>query len=356
MDKKPLSTLISELEQELLRLGYTKGSMTFYRRRWKQLMEYAEKRGEQYYTEQLGIDFVYEFFGITQEDFARVLPQAETQELRVIRMVGDFQLHHAVLRRYMKHKEILTNPFFLEIKQQFQEHCVKKGYSPVTTDHYVKQSSYMMDYLTSNNMLNFDEVNIEIIYSYMVLGIQNYYRIAMGINHDCRVLHRAVMTVFTNRLLGGNRLTKDRNKGRNLTKTELERFGKSSMLRFSKSCGLPIYPIGYVQHKNPMGKKRTDNPYTPEGRSGKHNNLQINTHLMQDIMLQPQYGKSVEYADNRISLFSAQWGKCAVTGKSFEILEDIHCHPFCLTRNPVMIYNFLIINVPTCGHSYYSNY
>ncbi|HBF14442.1 MAG TPA: group II intron reverse transcriptase/maturase [Clostridiales bacterium] len=163
-------------------------------------------------------------------------------------------------------------------------------------------------------------------YNSMVLGIQNYYRIAMGINHDCRVLHRAVMTVFTNRLLGGNRLTKDRNKGRKLTKTELERFGKSSMLRFSKSCGLPIYPIGYVQHKNPMGKKRTDNPYTPEGRSGKHNNLQINTHLMQDIMLQPQYGKSVEYADNRISLFSAQWGKCAVTGKSFEILEDIHCH------------------------------
>lgn len=167
MDKKPLSTLISELEQELLRLGYTKGSMTFYRRRWKQLMEYAEKRGEQYYTEQLGIDFVCEFFGITQDDFARVLPQAETQELRVIRMVGDFQLHHAVLRRYMKHKEILTTPFFLEIKQQFQEHCVKKGYSPATTDHYVKQSSYMMDYLTSNNMLNFDEVNIEIIYSYI---------------------------------------------------------------------------------------------------------------------------------------------------------------------------------------------
>lgn len=73
MDRKPLSTLISELEQELLRLGYTKGSMTFYRRRWKQLMEYAEKRGEQYYTEQLGIDFVYEFFSITQDDFARVL-------------------------------------------------------------------------------------------------------------------------------------------------------------------------------------------------------------------------------------------------------------------------------------------
>lgn len=92
MDKKYLPDLISELDQELLRLGYTKGSMTFYRRRWNQLMAYAEDRGEYYYTEQLGIDFVQEFFSITQDDFARILPQAETQELRVIRMVGDFQL------------------------------------------------------------------------------------------------------------------------------------------------------------------------------------------------------------------------------------------------------------------------
>lgn len=133
MDKKYLPDLISELDQELLRLGYTKGSMTFYRRRWNQLMAYAEDRGEYYYTEQLGIDFVQEFFGITQDDFARILPQAETQELRVIRMVGDFQLHHAVLRRYLKHREILSTPFFLEMRQRFQEHCMKKGYSQVTT-------------------------------------------------------------------------------------------------------------------------------------------------------------------------------------------------------------------------------
>lgn len=43
-------------------------------------------------------------------------------------------------------------------------------------------------------------------------------------------------------------------------------------------------------------------------------------------MSQPLYGRSTEYADNRISLFSAQWGKCAVTGKEFLVTEDIHCH------------------------------
>ena len=41
--------------------------MTFYRRRWNQLMAYAEDRGECYYTEQLGMDFLKEFSFFSQE-------------------------------------------------------------------------------------------------------------------------------------------------------------------------------------------------------------------------------------------------------------------------------------------------
>lgn len=167
MDKTYLPDLISGLEQELRRLGYTKGSMTFYRRRWNQLMAYAEDRGECYYTEQLGMDFLKEFFGITQEDFSRTLPQAETQEIRVIRMVGDFQLHHAVLRRYLKHKEILTTPFFVDTRNRFRSSCEKKGYSQVTTEHYVKQSSYLMDYLAAQEMDDFTEVTLDTVNAYI---------------------------------------------------------------------------------------------------------------------------------------------------------------------------------------------
>ena len=167
MDKTYLPDLISELEKELLRLGYTKGSMTFYRRRWNQLMAYAEDLGECYYTEQLGMDFLKEFFGITQEDFSRTLPQAETQEIRVIRMVGDFQLHHAVLRRYLKHKEILTNPFFVDTRSRFQIFCEKKSYSRVTTEHYVKQSSYLMDYLAAQGLDDFTAVTLDTVNAYI---------------------------------------------------------------------------------------------------------------------------------------------------------------------------------------------
>lgn len=163
------------------------------------------------------------------------------------------------------------------------------------------------------------------LYNSMVLGMQNYYRIATNVNLDCDKLHRAVMTVFTNRLRTqkGNRLVKH---GRKLTAAEWKLYGKTETLRFVAGTGEPIYPIGYIQHKNPMLKSRKVCQYTVEGRKGLHDNLRTNVPLLLKLMRQPLYGRSAEYADNRISLFSAGWGKCAVTGKDFLCASDIHCH------------------------------
>lgn len=96
------------------------------------------------------------------------------------------------------------------------------------------------------------------------------------------------------------------------------------MLRYVAGIDEPIYPIGYVQHKSPMGQRRSICCYTVEGRKGLHDNFRVNMTLLLSLMRQPLYGRSSEYADNRISLFSAQWGKCAVTGKEFIVTEDIY--------------------------------
>jgi site-specific recombinase XerD len=167
MQQQLLSTLLAELEQELSRLGYTEGSMRFYRNRWRKFMDFAQEHGEQYYSEQLGIDFVHEYFGIQQDDFGEILTQAQTQELRVVRMVGDYQCHQSVLRRYMKHRQILTEPYFVGTSHRFQEYCVQKDYSKVTTGHYVKQSAYFMDYLSSRGINDFKPVTLEVINAYI---------------------------------------------------------------------------------------------------------------------------------------------------------------------------------------------
>lgn len=132
------------------------------------------------------------------------------------------------------------------------------------------------------------------------------------------------MTVFINRLRTqkGSRLTRT---GRPLTKAEKGLYGNTPMMRYIAGTKEPIYPIGFVQHKPPWTKKRKSNLYSPEGRQEIHDNLRINTSLMVQLMNTKSNAQSTEFSDNRISLFSAQWGKCAVTGKEFQCLEDIHC-------------------------------
>ena len=62
-----------------------------------------------------------------------------------------------------------------------------------------------------------------------------------------------------------------------------------------------------------------------EGRKEIHRNLRTNTDILHRLMRNPVLDRSIEYADNRISLYAAQYGKCAVTGWELEF-DEIHCH------------------------------
>lgn len=85
--------------------------------------------------------------------------------------------------------------------------------------------------------------------------------------------------------------------------------------------------IGYIQTKNPLMRTYGACLYTVEGRSKIHTNLELpNMKVMKQLMLQPLYDKSIQYADNRISLFSMQKGRCAITGKLFENINEMECH------------------------------
>jgi integrase/recombinase XerD len=167
MQKYLLKELLKDLEQELLRLGYTEGSMNFYRNRWKKIIKFAEERNETYYSEQLGINFVENHYRIFEKDFNKTLSQKDRQELRIIRMIGDFQLHHTVLRRYYKHRELLADSYFVEISNDFKKYCQQKDYSMVTVEHYVKQSERFMDYLVSQGIRDCRDIKLPVVNGYI---------------------------------------------------------------------------------------------------------------------------------------------------------------------------------------------
>jgi hypothetical protein len=153
----------------------------------------------------------------------------------------------------------------------------------------------------------------------MVWGVHNYYQFATAVSVDCgSTIHRRVSTVMKNRLY--SRLKK---KGKINEIYIRERYGQSKQIRFVSSK--PVCPIGYVQTKTPMFKKKKVCKYTAEGREEIHKNLKINTSVLLLLMRAKEPRRSVEYMDNRISLYAAQYGRCAVTGNELAIGE-IHCH------------------------------
>ena len=158
-------------------------------------------------------------------------------------------------------------------------------------------------------------------YNSMVIGIHNYYQYATFVNIDCKSIQFRLNAVLYNRLKW--RLEKH---GTIRRKYIAQRYGASQTIRFIN--GEALCPIGYVQTKNPMYKKKRICKYTTEGREEIHRNLKFDETVMTVLhVLARAYlpNRSVEYMDNRVSLYAAQCGKCAVTGKVLWI-NEIHCH------------------------------
>ena len=156
-------------------------------------------------------------------------------------------------------------------------------------------------------------------YNAYVIGVHNYYALATHVNIDFHEIAFDVKKSLYNRLK--HRLQM---KGSITNRYIREKYGTSREVRFLN--GHAIVPIAYVQHRVPMDKKSRVNKYTPEGRVEIHKNLAgVNMDTLYYLMNHPSGAQSVEYNDNRIALFVAQKGKCAVSGVELTG-HQVDCH------------------------------
>lgn len=155
-------------------------------------------------------------------------------------------------------------------------------------------------------------------YNATVWGIHNYYGIATCISLDCQKIRRRIRLVMYNRLR--NKIVKTGNISNKYINNV---YGKSAQVRYINDK--PLCPIGYIRTKHPMFKKTVINKYTEDGRKEIHETLGVNLKVLHELMDQHVICKSIEYMDTRMSIYCAQKGKCAVTGKILEI-EEINCY------------------------------
>ena len=155
-------------------------------------------------------------------------------------------------------------------------------------------------------------------YNSKVIGLQNYYCLATHISADCSAIEKAVYPMLKNRL----RKRIKRN-GHLKNPFHIKRYGSSKQMYYVSQH--PLLPIAYVQTKWPSYKRNGTNIYSSEGRDDIHKALKINMDILHRLMRSTIVNRSIEYMDNRISLYAAQYGKCAITCKVLEF-DEIHCH------------------------------
>jgi len=176
-------------------------------------------------------------------------------------------------------------------------------------------------------------------YNTVVMGIQNYYAAATEIMKNLSEL-----TTHLNKALY-NRLKHFRKEATfsEMTITLQKRY-KGCKSRLYKIKNMVFVPIHAQKHKTNLCFSQDICNYTVKGRDKIHQNLKaIDKNVLAHVMKNFIPNRTVEYNDNRISKFIAQYGKCAVTGSELG-KHDWHCHhknPYHLSRDDT--YSNLIV-------------
>jgi RNA-directed DNA polymerase len=154
-------------------------------------------------------------------------------------------------------------------------------------------------------------------YNSYVLGTQNYYRIATHSNLDFARIGYYLDRIIFNRWETSNKGHPD-----GVYKERYKGYEKPQIYLIKQI----IYPMSCCRTKNAMNFSKKVNKYTQEGRELIHKQVEkVSISEFVYLVQHPVESRSVEYNDNRISLFSAQCGECRILGSRLNV-KEIHCH------------------------------
>jgi integrase len=104
-----LPVLVSGLEAEMIRLGYKDSTMVWYHGAWRRLQRYFTARGVEEFSLDTAMEWVDEACGgFFAKEQAGTLKQTDVYLFRVAQMLGDWELHGAVVRHYARTVSKLT--------------------------------------------------------------------------------------------------------------------------------------------------------------------------------------------------------------------------------------------------------
>ncbi len=156
----------------------------------------------------------------------------------------------------------------------------------------------------------------------MIMGFHEFYSLATEISQDLSEINKGYRITLYNRIL--KKLKHPELGELNPDSAIAKKYGNSKQLRFVE--GQPIVPLAYCKTDPPMGQDKNFSHYTPEGREEIHKKLGVDLTELHRLMTAPvNNNHSIEFVNNRVSKYCAQYGKCLITEIDLSA-EWIHCH------------------------------
>ncbi|KWU56893.1 group II intron reverse transcriptase/maturase [Priestia megaterium] len=156
-----------------------------------------------------------------------------------------------------------------------------------------------------------------------LIGIQNYYKYATTIYINLTEISYTLLKFMKSRLKNTAETIQFNQTPR---KFQVKAKGIRPNTKVYSVCTAPLLPITGMHHKNPWNFSQDICSYTKQGRNKVHTNLKaIPKDVLKQVMTRYSPNRSIEYNDNRISKYVAQYGKCYVTGEVIGI-DRVHCH------------------------------
>jgi len=156
-------------------------------------------------------------------------------------------------------------------------------------------------------------------YNSYILGIHNYYNIATNVSKDFSLIAYSLLYTRYNRLSYLAQCGRPKRPPPSYTNHY------NTNYRTYKIGNIYLYPIEDIQWKLPFQFKQEISNYTEKGRASFEKLSPDVTTEIQKLLCRHNKYANIEYLDNRISRYSMQNGKCAVTGYPVKA-DDVHCH------------------------------
>ena len=150
-------------------------------------------------------------------------------------------------------------------------------------------------------------------YNLAVMGMQNYYCVATNIYNNLTEVSYALLPTTRVRFKKIAKLIPFETTSQDF---QMKTTGIRPQTKIIMITDTPLLPINGVKHKNPLNFSRDICNFTEHGRSRIHEEIALVTKGEIRILLEyKDTTKSVEFNDNRISVFIAQQGNCYITNR-----------------------------------------